>query len=65
MKAAIRPVRSGDLSRAAQLCQRTNQFNLTSKRYTESDLALFLDSPDVKMFLLQAEDRLEHLDIPG
>jgi predicted enzyme involved in methoxymalonyl-ACP biosynthesis len=45
------------MPRAAQLCQRTNQFNPTSKRYTESDLALFLDNPDVKIFLLVAEDR--------
>jgi FkbH-like protein len=57
MKAEIRPVRKSDFSRVAQLCQRTNQFNLTSRRYTESDLALFLDDPGVKMFLLQAEDR--------
>jgi FkbH-like protein len=57
MKAVIRPVQKVDISRASQLCQRTNQFNLTSKRYTESDLASFLESPDVKMFLLQAEDR--------
>jgi FkbH-like protein len=57
MKAVIRPVQAGDIPRAAQLCQRTNQFNLTSKRYAESDLALYLDNPDVRMFLLQAEDR--------
>ena len=57
MKAVIRSVQSGHIPRASQLCQRTNQFNLTSKRYVESDLALFLESPDVRMFLLQAEDR--------
>ena len=57
MKAAIRCVQNSDIPRAAQLCQRTNQFNLTSRRYTESDLASFLIQPDVKMFLLQAEDR--------
>jgi FkbH-like protein len=57
MKAAIHFVQAGDIPRASQLCQRTNQFNLTSKRYTESDLALFLDNPDVKMFLLEAKDR--------
>jgi FkbH-like protein len=65
MKAVIRPVQIGDLPRASQLCQRTNQFNLTSKRYTESDLALFLDSPDVKMFLLQAEDRFGLMGLSG
>jgi FkbH-like protein len=57
MKAVIRPVQAGDIPRAAQLCQRTNQFNLTSRRYAESELALFLANPDVQMFLLQAEDR--------
>jgi FkbH-like protein len=57
MKAVIRPVQNGDIPRASQLCQRTNQFNLTSKRYAESDVALFLDDPDIKMFLLQPEDR--------
>jgi FkbH-like protein len=65
MKAVIRPVQNGDIARASQLCQRTNQFNLTSRRYTESDLALFLDSPDVKMFLLQAEDRFGPLGQSG
>jgi FkbH-like protein len=57
MKAVVRPVQAGDLPRAAQLCQRTNQFNVTSRRYTESDLAAFLEAPDAKMFLLQSEDR--------
>lgn len=57
MKAVVRPVQNDDLPRASQLCQRTNQFNLTTKRYTESDLSSFLAGPDVKMFLLQSEDR--------
>jgi FkbH-like protein len=57
MKASIKPVGRDDLTRAAQLCQRTNQFNLTSRRHTEADLALFLESQDTKMFLLEAEDR--------
>jgi FkbH-like protein len=65
MKAVIRAVGKGDLPRAAQLCQRTNQFNLTSKRYAESDLALFLESPDVKMFLLHAEDRFGSIGHSG
>jgi FkbH-like protein len=65
MKAVIRPVQTGDLPRAAQLCQRTNQFNLTSRRHTESDLALFLHNPDAKMFLLQAEDRFGPMGLSG
>jgi FkbH-like protein len=65
MKAIIHPVQAGDLPRASQLCQRTNQFNLTSKRHTESDLASFLETPDVKMFLLQAEDRFGPIGFSG
>jgi FkbH-like protein len=65
MKAVIRPVQTGELPRASQLCQRTNQFNLTSKRHTESDLGAFLANPDVKMFLLQAEDRFGPMGLSG
>ena len=65
MKAVIRPVQEADIPRAAQLCQRTNQFNLTSKRYTESDLASFLDNPEARMFLLQAEDRFGPIGYSG
>ena len=65
MKASIRPVRNGEISRAAQLCQRTNQFNLTSKRYTEADLAGFLGRFDVGIFVLQAEDRFGPMGVSG
>jgi FkbH-like protein len=65
MKAAVRPVAKADISRTSQLCQRTNQFNLTSKRYTEAELASYLDDPDVKMFLLQAEDRFGAIGLSG
>ncbi len=65
MKAVIRSVQTGDLPRASQLCQRTNQFNLTSKRYTESDLTLFLDDSNVKMFILEAADRFGSMGHSG
>jgi len=65
MKALVRPVQPADIARASQLCQRTNQFNVTSKRYTESDLARFLKDPHVRMFVLQAEDRFGALGQSG
>ncbi|MST93988.1 MAG: HAD-IIIC family phosphatase [Pedosphaera sp.] len=65
MKAVVHPVQSADVPRASQLCQRTNQFNLTTKRYTESDLTVFLSDPDVRMFLLQAEDRFGSIGHSG
>jgi len=65
MRAVIRPVQTTDTSRVAQLCQRTNQFNLTSKRYTDSDVAAMLADANVKMFVLQAEDRFGSLGQSG
>ena len=65
MRANIRAVQAADIPRASQLCQRTNQFNLTTKRYTEPELASFLNSADTKMFLLQAEDRFGSLGLSG
>jgi FkbH-like protein len=34
------------LARLAQLTQKTNQFNLTTRRYGESDVRRFIDAPD-------------------
>src|SRR5262249_21256080 len=34
-------------------------------RYTESDLAGFMERPDVRMFLLQAEDRFGPMGVSG
>lgn len=41
-KAEIRPVDGASLVRAAQLCQKTNQFNLTTRRHSEADLKAML-----------------------
>lgn len=65
MKAVVRPMERADIGRASQLCQRTNQFNLTSRRYGESDLATFLEDPNIQMFLLEAEDRFGSLGQSG
>ena len=43
--------------RFVQLCQKTNQFNLTTKRYTEADLARMLADPSFVLYLFSAEDR--------
>ena len=39
MRATVRPLAPDTLARAAQLSQRTNQFNLRTRRYTEAELA--------------------------
>jgi len=46
------------LPRVAQLHQRTNQFNLTTRRFDESDLAAFLAGPDAHLgYLARVRDR--------
>jgi FkbH-like protein len=43
--------------RFVQLCQKTNQFNLTTKRYTDADVLRMLADPSFMLYLFSAEDR--------
>lgn len=51
--------------RVAQLTQRTNQFNLTTKRYSESDIRRYLSSNDYEVFYLKLKDRFGDAGIVG
>lgn len=51
-------VNSGDaLVRAAQMTQKTNQFNLTTRRYEITDLARFVGSHEHAVLMLDYRDR--------
>jgi FkbH-like protein len=45
------------LARIAQLTQKTNQFNLTTRRYTEQQLADMSKSPEWQIYALNSADR--------
>jgi len=45
------------VARVAQLTQKTNQFNLTTRRYTEVDIFRFLDDPLFDVFAARVKDR--------
>ena len=45
------------LARAAELSQRTNQFNLSARRFTEDELQRIADRPDGRVYTLHASDR--------
>ena len=64
-EASIEPVHDGTLARAAQLCQRTNQFNLTTKRYTAADLEQLTADEDVELYTLAVKDRFGDSGITG
>ena len=53
------------VSRVAQLTQKTNQFNLTTRRYTQGDIESFVKDPQVDVLHLKLTDRISDLGIIG
>lgn len=53
------------IPRMAQLTQKTNQFNLTTKRYTEGDIKGFVDSTDSKIMACSVSDKFGNSGITG
>jgi FkbH-like protein len=53
----IEPLKAKDVARAAQLTHKTNQFNLTTKRHTEAQLARIASSPDWDVYAVRVLDR--------
>lgn len=51
--------------RIAQLTQKSNQFNLTTRRYTEAQIADLLDSPDATVYSLAVRDRFGDSGLTG
>jgi FkbH-like protein len=58
MVADIRPFDGFTTPRAAQLLQRSNQFNLTTIRYSEAELKAIAETPGCDTFTLRLHDRL-------
>ena len=58
MVADIRPFDGFTAPRAYQLFQRSNQFNLTTIRYSEAELKTIAEDPDCDTFTLRLHDRL-------
>jgi FkbH-like protein len=61
----VEPVHDGSLARAAQLCQRTNQFNLTTRRHTAADIEAMLADPDWELHTVAVRDRYGDSGIVG
>jgi FkbH-like protein len=56
-EAELEPVSDLTLARVAQLTQKTNQFNLTTRRYTEPQLAEMAKRPEWHIFSIKVRDR--------
>jgi FkbH-like protein len=57
MVVSIRSAGRKDIKRVAQLTQRTNQFNLTTRRYTEADITAMTQNPDWRIYVLGLKDK--------
>jgi FkbH-like protein len=55
----------GPLKRLAQLTQKTNQFNLTTRRYEEAEVQAMIDRPDWTVAHFDLSDRFGHSGIVG
>jgi len=56
-EAELEPVSDLTLARVAQLTQKTNQFNLTTRRYTEPQIVEMARKPDWHIFSIRVRDR--------
>jgi len=54
---AISELKNEDIKRAAELTQKTNQFNLTTKRYTEEQMRFFLNSNEYRVYIASVKDK--------
>ena len=59
------PADTFSIPRIAQLTQRTNQFNLTTRRYTEANIKDFVQSPKHRVYYLKTRDRFGDHGITG
>ena len=57
MRAEVGCADEFSIPRIAQLCQKTNQFNLTNRRYTEAEIRSMASTPDVMVVWLRLRDR--------
>lgn len=65
MVAEIGPAHDEVVPRIAQLTQKTNQFNLTTRRYTEDDIRRFVASDGTDVLYLRLRDKSANLGLVG
>jgi FkbH-like protein len=61
----VKPVDRADLSRAAQLLNKTNQMNLATRRMSEEELRTWVGHPDRTFLVLRVSDRFGDLGLTG
>lgn len=57
IKVDIHRIRQEEFVRAAQLCNKTNQFNVTTKRYAQNELEKIAENPENRIYVVYASDK--------
>jgi FkbH-like protein len=65
LRAAVIRSDRARLPRISELTQKSNQFNLTTRRYTQSELAATMDDPCADVFSVDVEDRFGSAGLTG
>ncbi len=65
LKVTVRPLLAADVPRAAQLTQKTNQFNLTTVRRTEAEVEALRQDPAYRLYVLEVSDRFGDYGLTG
>lgn len=65
MRVEIKEADSFAVSRIAQLAQKTNQFNLTTKRYSEKDIKEMIQDNNYKIYYIRVIDKFGDNGITG
>ena len=52
-------------SRVSQMTQKTNQFNLKTKRYTESEILKFIHNPKITIYTFDVSDKFGDSGVTG
>jgi len=64
-KAEVARVDASTMSRTAQLTQKTNQFNLTTRRYNEQEISTIANTPGCAVYTLRVRDRFADNGLVG
>ena len=65
MEMTMGPVEPASVARVAQLTQKTNQFNLTTRRYSEQEIRTLAAAPDVRVYEARVSDRFGDSGLVG
>ncbi|MBF0098641.1 MAG: HAD family hydrolase [Magnetococcales bacterium] len=65
MQLVIRFADANSVARVAQLTQKTNQFNLTTRRYSDADIHQFVQADDSEVIHVQLLDKFGDFGIVG